>query len=352
MNRLPVSAMTAEEKPQGFLILPHLQIQNANAISSPMTHGFPSMTSFLGLMWALDRKLAEAGIPLVPEKVGVICHDHEELVHDDYVKTFRLTRNPVDKDGSTAAIVEEGRIHLDVTLVFQVTAGNREDTDNLLFQEDGARRREVAWLARDMIDTMRVAGGTVLPAVSMPGRRITPQLIAWPDAVEAQNRAFRELRRAWLPGFSLVSREDLLQQHLQKLRAQDANATLLDAWLDLSRFNHQSHQDDERSTVVWKHDRSRGSGWIVPIPVGYVGLSTLYEGGQVLNARDNRTPLRFVESVYSMGQWISPHRLRCIDDFLWKGETQIDQGLYLCRNGYVPPIEEVSDSLATLSANA
>jgi CRISPR-associated protein Csy2 len=31
---------------QGLLVLPHLRIQNANAISSPLTHGFPSMTAF------------------------------------------------------------------------------------------------------------------------------------------------------------------------------------------------------------------------------------------------------------------------------------------------------------------
>jgi hypothetical protein len=39
-------------------------VQNANAIASPLTHGFPSITAFTGLMWALERKLAQAGMPL------------------------------------------------------------------------------------------------------------------------------------------------------------------------------------------------------------------------------------------------------------------------------------------------
>ncbi len=43
----------------GLLILPRLRIQNANAMSSPFTHGFPAITAFIGLMWALERKLAE-----------------------------------------------------------------------------------------------------------------------------------------------------------------------------------------------------------------------------------------------------------------------------------------------------
>jgi CRISPR-associated protein Csy2 len=41
----------------GLLILPRLRVQNANAISAPMTWGFPSMTAFLGLMWALERAM-------------------------------------------------------------------------------------------------------------------------------------------------------------------------------------------------------------------------------------------------------------------------------------------------------
>jgi CRISPR type I-F-associated protein Csy2 len=44
------------------------------------------------------------------------------------VKAFRLTRNPVGKDGSTAAIVEEGRIHLELSLAFAIRSErwNRE----------------------------------------------------------------------------------------------------------------------------------------------------------------------------------------------------------------------------------
>lgn len=331
--------MTAGQNPQGFLIIPHLRIQNANAVSSPLTHGFPAITAFLGLMWALDRKLAEADIALVPEKVGMICHDYEEQVQEGYVKTFRLTRNPVDKDGSTAAIVEEGRIHLDVTLVFQVNGGDAEE-NNVIFHEDKSRHREIAWRVRNLLETMRVAGGTILPATFQPGKRITPTLTAWPDDFEAQAMMFRRLRRSWLPGFALVSRDDLLQQHFQKLRELDANITLLDAWLDLSRFNYRSKRDDAGDRIVWTHDRPKGAGWIVPMPVGYAGLSDLYDGGEVLNARDDHTPLRFVESVYSMGEWVSPHRLGSMQDLLWEAETRADQGLYLCRNRYTAPAME------------
>ncbi|AZV94611.1 type I-F CRISPR-associated protein Csy2 [Bordetella sp. J329] len=319
---------------KGLLVVPHVRIQNANAISSPLTHGFPAMTAFLGLMWALERKLAVANIPLVLEKVGVICHWHEEQVNDGYVKTFRLSRNPVDKDGSTAAIVEEGRIHLDITLVFQVDGGDVDDRNNVLYQ-DQEKRQELAWAIRHMLAAMTIAGGSVVHHSPEPGQSMTPALFAIPGNAEDRLAQFRLLRRRWLPGFALVSRDDLLQQRLAQLQTEQAEATALDAWMDLARFNWRSTEDD-KGKVNWKHDRPQGAGWLVPIPVGYGALSELYPGGQVEHARDRKTPFRFVESVYSLGQWISPHRLSAITDILWWTETRAEQGLYQCCNGYRP----------------
>jgi CRISPR-associated protein Csy2 len=46
-----------------------------------------------------------------------------------------------------------------------------------------------------------------------------------------------------------------------------------------------------------------------------------------------------VEGVYSIGQWIGPHRLQRVQDLLWWGEAH-DDGLYRCCNGYEPLLEE------------
>ena len=54
------------------LVLPRLRVQNANAISSPMTWGFPSITAFIGMMHALARRLPDSGLEF--RGVGVICH--------------------------------------------------------------------------------------------------------------------------------------------------------------------------------------------------------------------------------------------------------------------------------------
>lgn len=336
---------------QGLLVLPRIRVQNANAISSPMTHGFPAMTAFLGMMWALDRRLAEAGLPLSLSRVGVICHDHQEHVHKGYVRTFHLTRNPVMKDGSTAAIVEEGRIHLDVTLVFDVAHRDTPAKHNVLLQGKDAERDELAWHVMDIVSTLRIAGGTVVPTLGASGQRQRPRLLPWPDGHAERAKVFRQLRRAWLPGFTLVSRDDLLNRRLGQLRESDSNATALQALLDLSRFNYRSYRTDENA-VAWRHDRPLDAGWVVPIPVGYTALSELYAGGSVAHARDADTPVRFVEGVCSLGQWISPHRLSSVEDLLWQSSYDADTGTYRCRNHYVvstspyPDLEEDTSSPA------
>lgn len=313
---------------QGLLVQPHLRIQNANAISSPLTHGFPSMTAFLGLMWALERKLCASGIGMVFDSVGVICHDFDEQVTEGgYTKAFRLTRNPVDKDGSTAAIVEEGRIHLDITLVFGVSG------ETILAEAE--TRQALADTVAETLAGMRVAGGSILPTRGAAAHRGAELIRLAEDPAEARKQ-FRHLRRRWLPGFALVCRDDLLAQRLSHLQATVPTATALDALLDLSRINWRPEpgapSDTERKNVEWKPEPREG--WIVPIPVGYGALSEVHPAGSVKNARDSRTDFRFVESLYSIGQWISPHRLGHPRELLWYGHSDIDGGLYRCRNDF------------------
>lgn len=326
-----------------LLVFPHLRVQNANAISSPLTHGFPAITAFTGLMWALERKLAQADIPLRLQAVGVICHHHQELATQGYVRSFNLTRNPVDKDGSTAAIVEEGRIHLDITLLFTATEKTVPGILPTLVQGAEDRMQQWADKAGEVLSQMRVAGGSLLPSRAAPGRRVRPGLTVLADDAQQREKQFRQWRRQWLPGFALVGRDDLLEDRLRRLRDTAAHTTLLDAWLHAARFNLEPLQPEAGQSApvdgkqMWADPwRGVGSGWTVPIPVGYAALSPRHAPGEVLNTRDAKVPLRFVESVYSMGEWISPQRLTNLGHLLWHVETDEALGLYRCRNGYAP----------------
>lgn len=310
-----------------LLVLPHLRVQNANAVSSPLTHGFPSVTSFLGLMWALERKAHKAGIALEFNAVGMVSHGHQELVTEGgFVKAFRLTRNPVDKDGSTAAIVEEGRIHLDLSLVFAVHA-DQWDT-----QTQAADMAAITQL----LSGMRVAGGSVAMPDKPWQRRNQPWIAHFTGDDEAQRKAFREVCVRLLPGSALVARDDLIDRRLAELQPKHPGASRLDAWLSLSRVNWRYDEAADSGNGAWQSDRRKGSGWIVPIPVGYDALGPAHPAGNVPNARDATTPFRFVESIYSIGEWIGPHRLRSPQQLLWYADSRPDDGLYRCRNDYRP----------------
>jgi CRISPR-associated protein Csy2 len=304
-----------------LLVIPHVRVQNANAVSSPLTHGFPSMTAFLGLMWALERKTTASGLDLHFTAVGVVCHDHQEqITEDDHVHAFCLTRNPVDKSGSTAAIVEEGRIHLGISLVFAL----RSKTLTKEF-ENSEKQERIAADIRGILDSMRIAGGIVLYSSAAPFRQ-RPYFVPLTGTVQDREQYFRRLKYRLLPGFTLVARDDLLKKRHEELQATDPKSNQLDAWLSLSRINARYTEK-----TGWENDRD---GWLVPIPVGYGVLSGPHEAGTVANARDKQTPFCFVESLYSIGQWLSPHRLRSPRQLLWYADYRPDPGYYRCYNDY------------------
>lgn len=311
-------------EPDTLLVLPRLRIQNANAISGVFTWGFPAMTAFVGMMHALERKCAAANLDVAFNGIGVVCHQHEaQVTQGGYTRAFHLTRNPVGKDGKTAAIVEEGRIHLDISLVLEVDL-----KDLRLNGED--ETRAFAQQVADLLATLRIAGGTIQP--SLPGRKQrSPWLLLVDETPDVRELQLRRLRQQLLPGFALVLRDDLLQQHRDLMQQTDPNADLLDAWLDLSRLNHDSRETEEG--VEW-YIRRDHPGWLVPIPVGFAALSELYEGGKVEAARDQTTPFRFVEGIYSIGQWVSPHWFKSFNDFLWYVDNDLDTGTYRLNNDY------------------
>lgn len=312
--------------PSALIALPRLQVQNANAVSGPLTWGFPSPTAFSGFVHALERRVADE---LGDEfkgfgGVGIVCHKFEPQVckpEGKYTQVFKLTRNPLGKDGKSAAIVEEGRAYLEVSLVFSIFGYlDEEDSDDLIEKLMG------------IVHTMRLAGGSLLP--QRAGNRYKAQY--WPLAHDkvSQDETFRNLRRRLLPGFALVQREDYLKTHLTEMQVDNQQANALDALMDLSRLNIEPGQVnldklDETLWAIRKHP-----GWLVPVPVGYAAISPLYSAGEVANARDNTTSFRFVENLYSLGEWVSPHRLTTLEQLLWHQQTDAEQGLYRCINHY------------------
>src|SRR5438045_3778906 len=119
---------------KSLLILPHIKVESANAVSG-LLYGFPSVTHFLGYVHALSRELKKSQPHVKLGGCGIVCHNYQINAYKagrDGEFIFALTRNPLTKDGDTAPFNEEGKVHFDVSLIIECDF----TCDNLIFGTD------------------------------------------------------------------------------------------------------------------------------------------------------------------------------------------------------------------------
>lgn len=287
-----------------FILIPHLKIHNANAMSSPYSIGFPAITAWLGAMHALQRKLNAKGHDIELRRLAVSCHDFSLQTHkgqSDFVHSIIGTANPLDKDGSRPAFIEEARCHLEVSLLIEV--------ENL-----GKKQREgLLTILPEIVNSMKFAGGDVLA--------VYDQQILDFDEDGQKDQELKPILNKLMLGHVLIERRDLVIQSMQD--GQDA----LDAVLDHLKVKHSS-QIDENGKITWSSSRKE-KGWFVPIAVGFQGISEL---GIAKNQRDADTPHRFAEAVLTLGEFVMPYRIENIDQLLWQYLVDLENNLYLCQN--------------------
>ena len=318
---------------KSLLILKRIQVQNANAIAG-LTWGFPAITNFLGFTHALSRFIqTEHSVQL--GGCAVICHQHQVQAYQpsgygEYI--FSLTRNPLTSAGKTAPFNEEGRMHMEVSLIIECDFS----ADCIDFDTDN-EERDIALFEKQIIQKVlrqRLAGGTILDIEKV-------EFASLAQEIEARDKQCRRLMLSLLPGFLLVDRSELLSEHFDHIKQESPDSELLDAWLDFSALKFKANPEgregalpDENTPAEWVRIEKPAQGWLVPLMTGYKAISTLYEAGQVANTRDPQIPFRFVESAYGVGQWLSPHRVKDIQQIFWRYHHEGDW--YLCKNSYQP----------------
>jgi len=284
-----------------LLLLPHIEAHNANALSSPFTIGFPAMTAWLGATHALQRKLNSDGFQTVVFKAtGVVSHKADLQTYKgvgDYVHSIIGTGNPLDRDGNRPSFIEEARIHLDVSLVIELEGLNKIDEDE--FKEK---------VYYHLVGRMKMAGGDILSCKK-------PLLFRVDENNEDEISRFR---KRLMPSYAIVERKDLM------IEAMENGADAVDAILDYLSLHHYCEKEEEK--VIWKSNR-KSSGWIVPIAVGFQGISEL---GVAYNQRDETTPHRFAESVVTLGEFKMPYKITSVDEILWHYSYNEEKSLYLC----------------------
>lgn len=283
-----------------MLLIPHIRVQNANALSSPYTIGFPAMTAWLGAAHALQRKLNEQNIPASFDAVGIVSHQFDLQTYKgpgDFERSIVGTANPLDKEGKRPAFIEEARCHLEVSLIIQCSNIEKLHEIEILRQ-----------IEHCLNSGMKIAGGDILDFQA-------------PDFY----RDFKTLRRQLMPGYALIERRELVADSMEC--GQDA----IDALLDYLCIHHECEQVNDE--IRWKSSRkptgNEGQrGWIVPIATGFQGIS---EPDKALNQRDPDTPHRFAEAVVTLGEFKMAYRLAHLGELVWHYNYDAENNLYLCR---------------------
>jgi CRISPR-associated protein Csy2 len=284
-----------------ILLIPHVNVLNANALSSPYTIGFPAMTAWLGATHALERKLKAGEYDNVHFKsMAVVCHTIDLQTYrgsGDYVHSIIGTGNPLDKNGKRPSFIEEARCHLDVSLVMECEGLGLIDEDDFTESVDHLIQ-----------GNLKLAGGDILKSQAS-------ELLEVDDETSR-----RKLLRRLMPGHCLIERRDLMKQAMQE--GQDA----IDALLDSLKVTHSS-EIDENENVTWASQRKE-KGWIIPIATGFHGITDL---GIAENQRDSDIPHRFAESVVTLGEFVMPYRITDLDQMLWHYHSNLENKLYLCQ---------------------
>ena len=302
----------------GYLMFKKVVIEGANTISSPLTYGFPAITGFLGSFHAMSRKMAddEQLSDICLGGVLLACHDCQPHMYrpnsyNNY--TFNQTRNPIKKDGKTASIIEEGKCHLTMSFVVEILG-----TDTLSHEQQGhAIQKTKQWLQQQ-----RMAGGSVQGLA-----RFEPVQFFDSDDISA---VIPQL----LPAFVLMDAQDEFAQIINDLQTVNPDATPLDALIDVSALHHIPETQKNGETKWLTTSRKSGHGWLVPMPIGYQGISDLYDAGTMQNVRNPEYPSQYVEALYSLGKWVYPQRLNSVGgdndiaNAFWRYRYD-DESLYL-----------------------
>lgn len=324
-----------------YIIFERVSVQDANCIAG-FTYGFPAITHFLGFGHALSRKLSLSH-NLSLYGCAVICHQHQIHAYqpkENHDFVFAQSRNPPrekgkNKDGKEKAaippaIIEEGKMNMTVSLVMGCPDLNLSRT---------AEINALKQTLHDLAHQHRLAGGSIEKIAAVHVLNIDDQ------------KLLRILKRLLLPGFVLIDRSDLLASHYHALKQQQNEVDLMDAWLDFSALKYKAQpkfkegelEPTDITEAEWLRMEKPAKGFLVPITNGYKAISPVYPAGEVANTRDFTSPVCFVETVHSIGEWRSLHRIQQIADMLW--HYRYEQDWYLCQQGQQVQPESAANDL-------
>jgi len=286
-----------------FLIIEKINIVDANAFSSAYTIGFPAMPAWLGFVHNLQRKLSLSYSNLKLSNVGIVCNDFEARLFKENKFSRNCViekRHPLIKDGKTDAFIEEPLCSLNVSLIIELANLQKYDEDDFIKS-----------LSKLLKANIKIASGNIWSYKNINIKSID----------EDNSDDIKKILTKLNSGFAIINKSSLLKEDM-KLN----NLTAFDSLVSFMEVKSKANIDENKN-VQWTNNR-KTKGWLVPIAVGYQGLSKL---SIIHNQRDKDVKHRFAEAIVSLGEFIMPYRLTSIDEMLWHYEYIENKNLYLCK---------------------
>ena len=289
-----------------FFILKRLEIQNANALSSPISVGFPALPAWYGFIHALERK-----IRYNPEFQDVhfpafALAAHEYNMHsiksapnsDASIVMQKYTAQATGSTLKNASFIEKPKIDLTVSIMVNITG------------LDDVQHEAFCFKLKSLLQNMKIASGDLISKVTLSEKDIF-------EVDETNDDSIRKAILQLMPGYILIERKDLL------LNSPESSG--LDTMLSHLSVMYDTSRDNKGK--ITKRSPQKAPGWIVPIGVGYRGISALKN---VKNQRDPSVPHQFAESLITLCEFKMPHHFDSIDDILWYPDYIAEKNLYLC----------------------
>lgn len=265
-----------------FILLEHLQVEYANSIAGGLTYGFPSVGSFVGFIENVNRKINEStdlGIDL--NKVIILAHKVDNLIYQESpFKTASFCQKGTDlaiiavKQGTfeRPALIEEGYLHADLSLLIPVVQLTRE---NLTTLEDHINKA---------VSSCKLAGGF-----------ISSFKYSYIEESEIANKLYTLY---YSTPFATLSAES--DEFMNFCNNNDCTRKI-DALLKLSSITYKCEQNGE--VVKWKNIIQKAP-FTMPLHIGYKAISSELTASKNIKLRKPEYPAVLVESVFSFGKWI------------------------------------------------
>lgn len=306
----------------GYILFQGIKIESASALSGNLIYGTPSLAGIKGAFHAMSRKLMvdkqTAALDIRLRGVMIACHEHRMYAsRADSFRDYHFTQQKPSPStagdlakmsvGTLPSIIQQAQCYMNMSFVVEVVS----DCALAAYQQNILVQR-----AAQLIQHQRIAGGNVRPFSNS-------DKVTYIELSELDSLPYK------IPKCHVLTDASDVMLDLTK-RYPDLSPT--DVLIDVCS-NHHFPSKADNSGISWSSTRiSTHYGWVVPLMVGYHGITQKFEAGLLENSRTNESDSQYVESVYSLGKWTDAHKLQLegnLKTAFWYYDYQPDKSLYL-----------------------